>query len=333
MNENSADWLWQELMDEYFFCKSLREDTEWSYKKVVRGFRKHIGEACPPYGITSRDVLEWRRHVLKKQGLSAHTWNNKVSHMRALYNFAITSQLTNLSNNPFNGVSVKQDKKRKKTLTKNQMTKIWLTMQQFASEPRTESKCALRPVWYWLTVLDTLRYTGMRQNQLLHIRLKDVSLDDGWIELRAEGSKTYREWRVPVVSHLRPRLEALLQRARDCSAGNNDALFHYERFISSPTERTSLSEKPSLQPLRSFFRRLSKECGFDVSPHRFRHTLATTLMSSPERNLQLVKGLLGHRNVSTTMEYVDISMDIVSQALEKEMALYTDKAEEMFYNG
>ncbi len=34
--------------------------------------------------------------------------------MRALYNFAITSQLTNLSKNPFNGVSVKQDKKRKK---------------------------------------------------------------------------------------------------------------------------------------------------------------------------------------------------------------------------
>lgn len=101
--------------------------------------------------------------------------------------------------------------------------------------------------------LDTLRYTGMRQNQLLHIRLKDVSLDDGWIELRAEGSKTYREWRVPVVSHLRPRLEALLQRARDCGAGNNDALFHYERFVSSPAERASLSEKPSLQPLRSFF--------------------------------------------------------------------------------
>lgn len=81
-----------------------------------------------------------------------------------------------------------------------------------------------------------------------------------------------------------------------------------------------------------FFRRLSKECGFDVSPHRFRHTLATTPMSSPERNLQLVKGLPGHRNVSTTMEYVDINMDIVSQPLEKEMALYTDKAEEMFYN-
>lgn len=325
MKENNANWLWQELTDEYFFCKSLREDTEWSYNKVIRGFRKHIGENCSPYNITTRDVLEWRRNVLKKQGLSAHTWNNKVSHMRALYNFAISTHLTNLSKNPFNGVSVKQDRKRKKTLTKNQMTKIWLIMQQFETEQGSKTKCALRPTWYWLAVLDTLRYTGMRQNQLLHIRLKDVSLEDGWIELRAEGSKTYREWRVPIVSHLRPRLEELLKRAKDCGAGNNDALFHYERFVSSLTERDVLSERPSLQPLRSFFRRLSKECGFDVSPHRFRHTLATTLMSSPERNLQLVKGLLGHSNVSTTMEYVDISMDIVSQALEREMALYTDK--------
>ncbi|MDP1255169.1 site-specific integrase, partial [Klebsiella pneumoniae] len=55
------------------------------------------------------------------------------------------------------------------------------------------------------------------------------------------------------------------------------------------------------QKIRSFFRRLSKECGFAVSPHRFRHTLATELMKAPERNLQLVKDLLGHRSVSTTM--------------------------------
>ncbi len=229
MNEMNADWLWKELMEEYFFCKSLREDTEWSYQKVVRGFRKHIGETRPPYSITSRDVLEWRRHVLKNRGCQHIRGTYKVTHMRVLYNFAMTSQLTDLTKNPFNSVSVKHDKKRKKTLTKNQMTKIWLTMQQFASEQMSKTKCALSPLWYWQAVLDILRYTGMRQNQLLHIRLKDICLEDGSIELRTEGSKTYREWRVPVVSHLRPRLEALLQRARDCGAGNNDALIPLPR--------------------------------------------------------------------------------------------------------
>lgn len=79
---------------------------------------------------------------------------------------------------------------------------------------------------------------------------------------------------------------------------------------------------PSEDPI--FFRRLSKECGFTVSPHRFRHTLATELMKSPERNLQLVKDLLGHRSVSTTMEYVELKMDIVGKTLEAELSLHTD---------
>ncbi|STP92312.1 putative integrase [Enterobacter hormaechei] len=78
------------------------------------------------------------------------------------------------------------------------------------------------------------------------------------------------------------------------------------------------------QKIRSFFRRLSKECGFAVSPHRFRHTLATELMKAPERNLQLVKDLLGHRSVSTTMEYVELNMDIVGKTLEEELSLHTD---------
>ncbi|WP_230479529.1 site-specific integrase [Izhakiella capsodis] len=54
--------------------------------------------------------------------------------------------------------------------------------------------------------------------------------------------------------------------------------------------------------MRSFFTRLTKECGFKVGPHRFRHTLANELMKSPDRNLAVVKRLLGHRSVSTTLE-------------------------------
>ena len=51
---------------------------------------------------------------------------------------------------------------------------------------------------------------------------------------------------------------------------------------------------------------------------------ATELMKAPERNLQLVKDLLGHRSVSTTMEYVELKMDIVGKTLEEELSLHTD---------
>lgn len=157
-------------------------------------------------------------------------------------------------------------------------------------------KCALYPTWFWMTVLDTFRYTGMRNNQMIHIRLRDVNIEQGWIELRLEGSKTHRD----------------------------DLLFDVKRFTNPRNTHYIYDEKNVLQSFRSFYRRLSRESGFDISSHRFRHTLATELMKSPDRNLKLVKDLLGHRNVSTTMEYIELDMEVAGKALEQELVLHTD---------
>ncbi|WP_224653822.1 tyrosine-type recombinase/integrase [Pectobacterium versatile] len=320
---------WDEIVDEYFFSHNLRGATEISYRKVVSGFSRFIGEAVFPTQITHRDVLKWRRNLLKERNLSTHTWNNKVAHMRAIFNFSIERKLIEQDNNPFNDTVVQKEKKKKKTLTREQLTAIYLLMQRIeAEEPHATwgKRCALYPAWYWLTVLYTLRYTGMRQNQLLHIRLQDINLDEGYIELRLEGSKTHREWRVPAVRQLRARLASLLARAKLAGAEPSDILFDVTRFMKSRRHKDEYQydEKRAQQTIRSFFNRLSRDCGFLVSAHRFRHTLATELMKTPERNLLLVKDLLGHRNVSTTMEYVELNMEIVGRTLEKELALHTD---------
>ncbi|MEB6857655.1 site-specific integrase [Proteus cibi] len=72
-------------------------------------------------------------------------------------------------------------------------------------------------------------------------------------------------------------------------------------------------------PLRSFFKRLSAECNFIISPHRFRHTVATHMMQSPERNLYVVKRLLGHASITSTLEYIDESVDNLRDILEAEL--------------
>lgn len=324
------DTSWEFLLDEYFFVKVLRPDTEWSYRKVVNVFRKYYGHEKKPGDISRRDVQQWRRHVINVEKSSANTWNNKVAHMRALLNFAIKANLVNQVENPFNDVSMRADNKRKKTLSRQQLTRVYLLMQQYADMDQKITsiemkRCALYPAWYWITVLDTLRYTGMRVNQLIHLRLKDISLDENWIELRLDGSKTHREWRVPIVSPLKTRLSELMAKAEVNGAELGNAIFDVNRFLYNSCDRENLPPVATLQPVKSFFRRLSKECGFTVSPHRFRHTLASELMKSPDRNLQMVKGLLGHRSVTTTMEYIDINLDVTGRTLESELGLYTDK--------
>jgi integrase len=319
--------MWDELLEEYFFRKSLRPDTEWSYNKVVNVFRSFVGRSLLPEEVTARQVLCWRRHNLNVQQLSPNTWDNKVRHMSALYRLGMETGLLHCDENPFRGVIVKKAGKRKKTLSQSQMVAVYLTMDKIEEDIRLgglrNSNCALLPIWYWRIVLDILRYTGLRLNQLLHLRLKDINLNDEVITLCREGSKTYREWTVPAVRQVRGGLVRLLAEVQARGAKPSDPLFHFERIVSTQPDMDVFGV-PSLQPVRSFFRRLSKECGFAVSPHRFRHTLATILMNSPDRNLPLVKGLLGHSSVTTTMEYIDINMGGAAKTLEAELSLYTD---------
>ena len=56
MKLSHADMRWNELMDEYFFCRSVRVATEWSYLKVLNGFRKFVGETLLPEDIRQQHV-------------------------------------------------------------------------------------------------------------------------------------------------------------------------------------------------------------------------------------------------------------------------------------
>ncbi|EGK8382493.1 tyrosine-type recombinase/integrase [Salmonella enterica] len=315
---------WETLLEEYFFSKALRPETEMSYRRVVAVFRKFIGNDMLPDEVTNRELILWRRDMLGR-GLTTSTWNNKVRHLRAIYNHGIKKKWLTLKENPLNETQVPPGSKRKKILSRDQLVRVNLVLGQFEEHenhwPGQCRPCALYPVWYWRTVFDVLRSTGMRQNQLLHVRLKDVDLKANSILLCKKGSKTHREWLVPIVNFLSDRMRILVDRAIAQGADPEDYLFDVKRFLNPFGE---VGPEPAIQPVRSFFTRLTKECGFKVSPHRFRHTLATEMMKSPDRNLAMVKGLLGHRSVSTTLEYVQLDLKITGQALEDELSLYMD---------
>ncbi|MFQ6251610.1 tyrosine-type recombinase/integrase [Yersinia enterocolitica] len=309
---------YDDILQDYFFSKSLRPATEWSYRKVINSFRRYTGDHLLPGEVSRLIVLNWRRYVLNEQGLSSITWNNKVAHMRAIFNHALLHDFVSHKENPFNGVIARPDVKRKKTLTQSEIKKIYLLMEAREREECVgiidKSRCALRPAWFWLTVVDTLRYTGMRQNQLLHLCLGDINLDEEWINLRPEASKNHKEHRVPIARVLRPRLERLVAAAIDKGANQVDQLFNISRFDGRKESVTNNMDSP---PLRSFFRRLSVECRCTISPHRFRHTIATEMMKSPDRNLKAVQSLLGHSSVAVTLEYVEGNIDSLRLALEE----------------
>lgn len=97
----------------------------------------------------------------------------------------------------------------------------------------------------------------------------------------------------------------------------DDQLFNVGWF--DLVRKNKYSEVMNEYPLRAFFKRLSRECKFTVSPHRFRHTVATHMMKYPERNLYVVKKLLGHVIITSTLEYIDENVDSLRTILETEL--------------
>ncbi|EPL4842887.1 tyrosine-type recombinase/integrase, partial [Serratia marcescens] len=260
---------WETLLEEYFFSKPLRPDTEKSYRGVVAVFQKFIGEDKLPDEVTHRDFILWRRDMFGR-GLTTSTWNNKVRHLQALYNQGIKKKWLLISENPLKETQVPPGSKRKRLLNRDQLVRLNLVLEQFEEQERLSvgrnRPCALYPVWFWRTVIDVLRSTGMRQNQLLHIRLMDVDMEANSILLCREGSKTHREWLVPIVGFIRERMRILINRAVNQGAEPEDYLFDVVRFKNPLGE---VGPEPEIQPVRSFFTRLTKECGFKVTPHRF----------------------------------------------------------------
>jgi len=313
------------LLEDYFFNKSLRPATIWSYRKVVQTFIRFLDADVSPEDITHKDVLFWRDSILRQRGLSSRTWNNKVTHMRALFTYGIKKGLLPQKENPFYDAVVRPDQKLKKILSEKQVAQVYSVMARYASleyrgSAPHHSRCALLPTQFWFVVLDTLRYTGMRQNQLINLREKDISFEDDIITLRAESAKNHKENRIPVISVLKPGMQQLSAELKLRGMKPHEQFFNVEFYAG---RQTCEGKEMSVQKLRAFFRRLSKECGFAVSPHRFRHTIATEMMRQPDSNLQTVKNLLGHSNINTTLEYVDGNVDTVREALEAKFAAHS----------
>lgn len=305
------------LIEDYCGSRQLREATIWSYHKVTTTFMNFVGGNVSPEDISRADVHLWRKKVLNEQKLSTWTWNCKVRHMRALFNHGITSGLLNLTENPFIKAVVRQEGKSKKILSPKQMTSLYIVMERheiMESHGLWRGRCALMPVRFWLTVLDTLRYTGMRQNQLLNLRMGDILRDEEMIVLEARSAKNHNENRVPVTPALRERLYPLMDELELRGMKKEDQLFNVSWFFVGKDAATT---RMGIYSIRAFFRRLSRECGFAISPHRFRHTIATELMKQPERNLKIVKDLLGHSSIHTTLEYVAGDIEGIRQALKK----------------
>jgi len=114
-----------------------------------------------------------------------------------------------------------------------------------------------------------------------------------------------------LLSQIAPDFTILLLNAKQRGIKQSEQLFNVNKFSQRHMRRTM-----DMSQLSHFYTALSRKLGVHISPHRFRHTIATDLMKQPKSNLHIVKDLLGHRSIATTLKYVHVDVEQVRHALE-----------------
>jgi len=162
-------------------------------------------------------------------------------------------------------------------------------------------------------LLATLRYTGLRQAELVGLRIDQVDLDAHRIRLVGKGSRQ-RVVRIPEVL-----VEILATYFRDVRPDLPNSAF----VFANPNAPAKSKEYGRIAPrcvndITWKYGRASGVAGRH-NPHKWRHTYATGLLRAGI-DIHAIQRLLGHSTIATTVRYLHLDDDDLGDAVERAFA-------------
>ena len=133
--------------------------------------------------------------------------------------------------------------------------------------------------------------SGCRLGEIASINVSDINWDDNSINVTGKGNKLRK-------IYFSDECKTLLDKYIKTRRGNDDALFLTER----------LPHRMSLEQLRGRIKAIAKRTGIkgSIYPHKLRHSYATYLLNHGA-SLEVIRQLLGHENLNSTLIYANLS--------------------------
>jgi site-specific recombinase XerD len=161
----------------------------------------------------------------------------------------------------------------------------------------------------WAMILMAYRH-GLRASEVCGIKLADVDLKSGSISIRRLKGSLHTVQ--PLYQHKgQPLLDesaALRAWMRKRQADGSDFIFCSQK--GGKLDRTQFFRN---------FQKIAEDAGLPVEkrhPHVLKHSLASHLVAG-NANLALIRQALGHRSISSTMQYIGTTDAQAAEALQK----------------
>ncbi|MBQ5648379.1 MAG: tyrosine recombinase XerD [Alistipes sp.] len=153
-------------------------------------------------------------------------------------------------------------------------------------------------------MLELLYSCGLRVSELTALRLSDLFFGEGYIRVMGKGSK---QRLVPIGNVARERIMIYMDERKAKDSKNKDILFLSNRG-------KELTRVMVFYVIRDAVAR----AGIDksVSPHVFRHSFATHLLTGGA-SIRQVQEMLGHESIETTEIYTHLDTTRLRETVEK----------------
>jgi len=253
-------------------------------------------EPFAPAAVTDEHVQDWRDQ-LENRAMPA-TVNRKLAALSTFFRWACEAKL--VTSDPTANINgIEQQPVAPKALTEAAMNKIL----RRAKEGGNLRDHAL---------LELLAATGLRAAEAAGLTLGDLSLGErsGWITVRL--GKGRRRRKVPIHLRARKALNSYLE----------------QKLLAEPAARAAHANEPLFRsragaPLTPYalwytvkkYARLAEVEG--VTPHTFRHSLATRLVRDSQVDMVTAATFLGHSRLDTTARYSRPSEEDLVRAAER----------------
>lgn len=314
---NKSDVLFFQLIRDFLTVylpkqKSASPHTIKSYKNVLNLLIDYTLDSlnCSITEIKFETII--RQHIEAflewletHRNCSVSTRNQRLASLRSFYSYAANRDITLVT------YLQELEKIPTKKSEKSQEIKYFSeeTLKVILEVPNQQNKREFRNLFFMILLYDT----GARNQEILHIRLKDMhtTIASPYVTLSGKGKKTRL---VPLMEKTIKHYEKYLYLYHSKST-DDDFLFYILRKGDKRAMSPDNAEK-FIKHYGQLAQAVNQDVPDNLHPHMFRHSRAMHLYRNG-MPLPLLAEWLGHAQLETTMIYAHADTKMKQDAIEK----------------